>query len=102
DGIRCRNVTGVQTCALPISPYADINATYEFQLTDAEEETYQLELSRGSASIHDSSAKEADCVLKMKEKHFRKFLQGELNSTSARSEERRVGKECSSRWQTSQ
>src|SRR6266513_4979218 len=58
DGIRDRNVTGVQTCALPILP-------------DGEFFTAPLEDSvEGEVSFH----------------------------LPARSEERRVGKECRSRW----
>src|SRR5579871_4500401 len=63
DGIRGLYVTGVQTCALPISP---LHATVLAQ-SDA-----------GKVSVHLG-------------------VMGTC-STAKRSEERRVGKECRSRW----
>src|SRR5688572_30906830 len=81
DGIRDLTVTGVQTCALPIS--ASGNAV-----------TMPQRLRNGpprftptKRSIVDlESAKELARPAEM------------LAHTSARSEERRVGKECRSRW----
>src|SRR5699024_11606702 len=64
DGIRDRNVTGVQTCALPISPWARTAA--RISRTTADTSTWGFD----RAKI----------------------------SSGARSEERRVGKECRSRW----
>src|SRR5262249_60116494 len=64
DGIRDWSVTGVQTCALPISP--------------------RRGLLRRPATSH-------------RRYPARSPAQGRNNSTS-RSEERRVGKECRSRW----
>src|SRR2546430_11546900 len=61
DGIRDLTVTGVQTCALPIS------------LEKLPDGTVYL-------------------------KHLVRFLEQEFNQTIKRSEERRVGKECRSRW----
>src|SRR5437773_12516022 len=63
DGIRDRDVTGVQTCALPI--YQAVIAL----IRDAENEKHGEELIRAGSE----------------------FL-------AERSEERRVGKECRSRW----
>src|SRR5207249_5295508 len=66
DGIRDRNVTGVQTCALPISK---AGAFYFVErLLDEIERAGFSGLNRG------------------------------LHRTITRSEERRVGKECRSRW----
>src|SRR5215510_10852840 len=65
DGIRDGHVTGVQTCALPISACADPHKTQKRQAAD----TTQM---AARCSVRDS---------------------GPL-----RSEERRVGKECRSRW----
>src|SRR6266853_1715831 len=64
DGIRDLTVTGVQTCALPISAAAA--AAWRARLR----------------------SRAADCVLACWRKP----------PSSARSEERRVGKECRSRW----
>src|SRR5207245_4588470 len=67
DGIRDATVTGVQTCALPISYYErcfqwDPNTQYDARLR--------------AARLYDR----------------------ELKDRNRRSEERRVGKECRSRW----
>lgn len=64
-------------------PYQNLNAIYEFQITDQPESVYQLEFDQGQAIIHSNSEKEPACTLKLKEKHFTKFLTGDLNSTSA-------------------
>ncbi|MEC5426007.1 SCP2 sterol-binding domain-containing protein [Virgibacillus sp. C22-A2] len=64
-------------------PYATLNAIYEFQLTDEENSIYQLALKDGTATVHFNRQSEPDCTLKMKEKYFKKFLLGNLNSTTA-------------------
>src|SRR5260221_5184751 len=77
DGIRDHCVTGVQTCALPIcyygeSPKADPQGPFvDF---DPVEPQYRKRVMRGGS-----------------------FLCAE-NYCQRRSEERRVGKECRSRW----
>src|SRR5205085_5809535 len=74
-GIRGLTVTGVQTCALPICPSGP------------------FERRRGAGEIHRARATEGTAV------------EGEVAGCDLhfaarpdRSEERRVGKECSSRW----
>src|SRR5437868_12480348 len=83
DGIRDRNVTGVQTCALPISTAV----------------TSPLSACGTTSRIHGS---EASCL----QQSF-SIARAPAPSTPAsltrcrarsRSEERRVGKECRSRW----
>src|SRR5438067_12303602 len=69
DGIRARNVTGVQTCALPIS----FGARRRDQIF------------RAGDSV---TGKEGMGVQVDIERHFPEI----------RSEERRVGKECRTRW----
>src|SRR3984893_10872355 len=66
DGIRDGHVTGVQTCALPISLGRENNRQLPARIVGQVERTQELLL--------------------------RRHLSG------ARSEERRVGKECRSRW----
>src|SRR5699024_11974132 len=66
DGIRDRNVTGVQTCALPISQLAPQITALVSMINPAEG---------------------------MKVRETQEFL-----PLNFRSEERRVGKECRSRW----
>src|SRR5688572_31973031 len=75
DGIRDLTVTGVQTCALPIfegetGPYCQYAAV----------RTNSIFRKLGRETVH-----EADSLI-------------ESYAEDARSEERRVGKECRSRW----
>src|SRR5690349_23189707 len=77
DGIRDLYVTGVQTCALPISASCGAWKPVEFSASTKSSRNCALRCrSRGPASF--SSWVPARCCL--------------------RSEERRVGKECRSRW----
>src|SRR5687767_15736433 len=80
DGIRDKLVTGVQTCALPIY-VAGLDADW----TNASVIDEQVELIRARVG-----QKKVICA-----------LSGGVDSSVAaalRSEERRVGKECRSRW----
>src|SRR5258708_109802 len=70
DGIRDDLVTGVQTCALPISGTPDMRSLSAYSTPSS---------TSGSHSARPIQA-------------------GATPSTSGRSEERRVGKECRSRW----
>src|SRR5207249_7807064 len=79
DGIRDRNVTGVQTCALPIlafpvrsqNPYEMVRDSYGIEMTARKQSV--------SVAYQDNKVAETG------------------GSESLRSEERRVGKECRSR-----
>src|SRR5699024_11981824 len=80
DGIRERNVTGVQTCALPISEKSFENAIL----------------------VHAASAGSTNCLLHIPAlaHEFGIEITGDTFDRlhrNARSEERRVGKECSTR-----
>src|SRR5258708_12712908 len=82
DGIRDDLVTGVQTCALPIF-WGEV-------VGDATTRSH-----RGSRAIPHTSA------LRLTRSHGTLRHAGRLGSVhpmSCRSEERRVGKECRSRW----
>src|SRR5207237_3905824 len=70
DGIRDSSVTGVQTCALPISFHLSFRS---FSVTRAKE-TPERKMKSGAGSVPPSC------------------------DQTIRSEERRVGKECRSRW----
>src|SRR5947207_15987233 len=74
DGIRDHCVTGVQTCALPISPTGEIE-----KVRFLEEAGVEVVGFIGAEQDHDA-------------------VQGFTKLGAARSEERRVGKECRSRW----
>src|SRR3712207_8142651 len=73
DGIRDIGVTGVQTCALPISASPGIG-------------------SRGPARSWPRAASRAGAVASLSS------CGANLPGAHLRSEERRVGKECRSRW----
>src|SRR5207245_10369853 len=80
DGIRDATVTGVQTCALPISiPHAD-------------PEVLEAQRQWSSPGPHAELARGRQLGSPAKE-----LIKGS-GSKSQRSEERRVGKECRSRW----
>src|SRR2546430_8596226 len=83
DGIRDLTVTGVQTCALPISP---VRPTVLGQ-------PYQAVIRTGPQGV-DVARRESEGV-----DHAALFLRPRgVQCADARSEERRVGKECRSRW----
>src|SRR5688572_32692173 len=82
DGIRDLTVTGVQTCALPI--YL-VDHMYSGDLF----ETVQLAVKR----LHGAYA---IAVFSREEPH--RVVAARQGSPLIRSEERRVGKECRSRW----
>src|SRR5256884_5090230 len=85
DGIRDVAVTGVQTCALPIFDY------YKKKLLARREEltkTIARTQEEGRTADEDPTVDLAD---KAANSYTKEFLFG-------RSEERRVGKECRSRW----
>src|SRR5207253_4020481 len=86
DGIRDGHVTGVQTCALPISPYA-----------------LPVSGRRGYGSVGPiRAARKERCehaALKLRCRRGKAGgATGGGTTSPKRSEERRVGKECRSRW----
>src|SRR5256885_5112829 len=81
DGIRDYKVTGVQTCALPIST----PLTLHFRLSYEAKVECQWR-SRGGSTVMKLALESGSCF----SRHPRQ--------SPARSEERRVGKECRSRW----
>src|SRR5439155_19073326 len=74
DGIRDGHVTGVQTCALPISPVRGLPPLLTSQRWEAPDWSGYHSTARRTLLLH--------------------FRSPDLE----RSEERRVGKECRSRW----
>src|SRR5437667_11473161 len=81
DGIRARDVTGVQTCALPISsrPQATLGTPSLFVLVPQPVWLARVKLS--SIVLADGAAPDPPGLVPV-----------------TRSEERRVGKECRPRW----
>src|SRR3989441_9674399 len=85
DGIRDKLVTGVQTCALPIC------ATTGDKRRDR---GFRRDASAWSHNLH-----ETRCGVRFRARTWRPSPQPHPHRESAnRSEERRVGKECRSRW----
>src|SRR3712207_8240053 len=78
DGIRDIGVTGVQTCALPISRTRR----------------------RSEASADDAQNRSGTVHSRPNESNWRSTIEMKsgVPNAGARSEERRVGKECRSRW----
>src|SRR3712207_8568804 len=83
DGIRDIGVTGVQTCALPISPLA-LHVALEQHAVVAEV------VGRAEAPV-DLRAREDEAAPLAQRDDL-------VHGDDVRSEERRVGKECRSRW----
>src|SRR2546421_8568468 len=81
DGIRDLIVTGVQTCALPISPCNNVYFPFGFQANVTSDPPF------GSSVYHAGSVN-----FTQRARHGLTF------NANYRSEERRVGKECRSRW----
>src|SRR2546430_7322635 len=86
DGIRDLTVTGVQTCALPISRFRDAEA-HDIECPDIEDFADDgRHLRRADVETDQISL-------------FASHLPSGFNRRQCRrSEERRVGKECRSRW----
>src|SRR5690348_17638588 len=85
DGIRDGRVTGVQTCALPISSR---RKPLSFKLRE--------ELKKDSGFRLEVPCRESTRAFERLQTAFR--ANGVNLVTDQRSEERRVGKECRSRW----
>src|SRR5207249_5796052 len=84
DGIRDRNVTGVQTCALPISP----SLRHVSPLNRC--------ISASAARAHWLGVRGPSTALRRR--YLSRKRSGVRVPSGLRSEERRVGKECRSRW----
>src|SRR3712207_7221655 len=81
DGIRDIGVTGVQTCALPISP--EPTTTSNPAATQEPAATREPAATSSPAVLSQPATTPQDAT---------------VTGRDARSEERRVGKECRSRW----
>src|SRR5205823_9792636 len=90
DGIRGKLVTGVQTCALPI--FATLDVAYHASVVAS--------TSADITGLKDRVKKAGDAIADTKKKldEKRAALKSASDAKAARSEERRVGKECKSRW----
>ena len=64
-------------------PIQGFNASYQFDITEEEEGTYQLIFQDGKVSVKEGAEASADCTLTMSLANFRQFLIGKLNGTVA-------------------
>src|SRR5699024_11728844 len=87
DGIRDRNVTGVQTCALPIY----------LRLPDFRDHAVDVP-SPGGAQAEATRVLGRWLAEVVRRNPHNFLIVGPDETASNRSEERRVGKECRSRW----
>src|SRR5256885_8610867 len=85
DGIRDYKVTGVQTCALPIYPTVRLDVADDPRLVEVPERVEARPRGERDPALHRGIGREDDILIVPL--HDR-----------GRSEERRVGKECRSRW----
>src|SRR2546426_12362477 len=89
DGIRDYKVTGVQTCALPIS----------YDLVYERYSLWSLAGMEHAATAGIPGLLEVNAPLIEEQAAYRGLRDaGGADRVAARSEERRVGKECRSRW----
>src|SRR3712207_9242671 len=103
DGIRDIGVTGVQTCALPIS--GNIGKSLALQVAEEEHDYYIIELSSFQLDNMYNFRANIAVLMNITPDHLDRYdhcMQNYINAkfriTQNRSEERRVGKECRSRW----
>src|SRR5690606_40740780 len=87
DGIRDFHVTGVQTCALPISALAGRTAAGGLSRPDVPAPGKKRPGEKGDASVPALRRRRSGCIGLARRR-----------PGIGRSEERRVGKECRSRW----
>src|SRR5207249_7543156 len=90
DGIRGRNVTGVQTCALPI--YRQRAARYGLNVADIQD-VIETAVGGKIATEMWEGEKRFGVVVRLRENE-RRDIAAIKNILVDRSEERRVGKEC--------
>ena len=99
DGIRDADVTGVQTCALPIlftkGEYEQAKPVFK-KYTKSQPSNGNYNYWYGVCCLKTGEAEEAVKPLEIAVK--KRITGGQLYLGQARSEERRVGKECRSRW----
>src|SRR5205823_10865404 len=86
DGIRDKLVTGVQTCALPISVRPAQGGEERIPIHGLRKRIFEKMAKSNVTAAHFTYVEEVDMSQLV---HLRDHL---------RSEERRVGKECRSRW----
>src|SRR5439155_6339496 len=98
DGIRDGHVTGVQTCALPISQSAAVNplaVLFFDRMPVAPPAVIEPELVADADGRRGARAVETEVPINILSSHGN---EKRVIAHALRSEERRVGKECRARW----
>src|SRR5437016_11092108 len=93
DGIRDWSMTGVQTCALPISPGTNTGAAHPVAMGGEMDAVMKQKVENDASAYMRSISTKRGRNSTLAETAVR-----ESKSFTERSEERRVGKECRSRW----
>src|SRR5699024_11688195 len=96
DGIRDRNVTGVQTCALPILDIAKDGVALVLKL-ECHESLMKFMVERGSVTLDGISLTLFAVDHKQNTITVNIIPETQKETNIIRSEERRVGKECRNR-----
>src|SRR5207244_6073617 len=94
DGIRDDLVTGVQTCALPISYYPPAGHTVAFVAVHEGTLRTPSPLSRGELAVFEPSERPIEFVADGATEFVLGSAAKHRHDLALRSEERRVGKEC--------
>src|SRR5690606_40795547 len=96
DGIRYFHVTGVQTCALPISAREELGADADVEMRAGRVDDEVARIEKGPADmVH--LGKTSDIEDQLRERPREAFGARERDE-ARRSEERRVGTECRTGW----
>src|SRR5207253_8681197 len=98
DGIRDGHVTGVQTCALPISPTGQALGLYAGMNVSAPRSTISPFYSYNDSLNWVKGAHSLRFGFEIDRTKSISLNSGGAQTTRPRSEERRVGKECRDRW----
>src|SRR5699024_11860761 len=101
DGIRDRNVTGVQTCALPIYDTVDHLSDVLQRAVIIEDKNFELVAYSSPDELSFDALQQKTILTKRCPLFVIERLKKE-GIVSQRSEERRVGKECRAQWTTAQ
>src|SRR5207253_5165699 len=94
-GIRAGQVTGVQTCALPICRLAEAHL-------EAHQDPSRFRLSCSATRVSHASLLTPATAAKASSSGSESPRSNSASASATRSEERRVGKECRYRWSADQ
>ncbi|WP_210364158.1 SCP2 sterol-binding domain-containing protein [Bacillus sp. REN3] len=64
-------------------PIEGLNVVYQYEITGEDSGMFALKLADGKALVIEGPAGDADCLLKLSDKNFKKMITGKLNGTAA-------------------